>query len=281
MLCLISESLFAARCYPDNIAEQNGEKIEMDPRKTFSRSARRYLKSTDHRSGPDLDLIREIASEIMPSLTLDVATGVGHAVRSAAPFSARCAVLDVTMEMLSVAGEHLAGVGLEHVNYIVGSAESLPIRDRCVDLLCCRIACHHFRDLPSFLAGVNRVLTVKGRFVIIDSIVPDERESDTFMNRVERLRDPSHVRSRTLAQWRSLLADSGLSVDREKIFERKHPFREWVDRVGLPEVRRQLLEDSFRSAPDGVKEKFRIELDAEGKILSYTDEKVIFAGAVL
>jgi len=253
----------------------------VDPRNIFSKTAEGYWKSTDHRSGPDLDRIRQIASDIMPTLTLDVATGAGHALRAAAPFSSLCAAVDVTMEMLRVAREHLSGAGLEHVIYTGGNAEALPFRESCVDLLCCRIACHHFGDLPLFLGEVNRVLAAEGQFVIVDSIVPDDEEWDVFMNGVEAIRDPSHVRSNTLGQWRSMLADSGLCVVHEEVFERRHPFGEWVQRAAVSGERSQRLEDKFRSAAERVKEKFQIKLDTRGKIISYTDEKAIFSGKLL
>lgn len=54
-----------------------------DPRDTFSVSAGRYLVSADHRSGPDLEVIRQVASQLLPLVTVDVAAGAGHALKAA------------------------------------------------------------------------------------------------------------------------------------------------------------------------------------------------------
>ncbi len=247
-----------------------------DPRKTFSKSARRYLESTDHSIGVDLERIRSSASDILPSATLDVATGAGFALRAAAPFSAHCIALDLTLEMLEVAREHLGGLGLDHVSYLVARSHDLPIKERTIDLLTCRIACHHFADIPGFLAEAGRVLSRGGRLIIIDSVVPDEEEAGDFLNRIEKIRDPSHIRSLTLRRWGELFNGAGFELTREETFFRVHSFREWADRVGLSGERRRELEEGFRSASDEIKKTFRIEINRGEEILSYTDTKAIF-----
>ncbi|MDF1534896.1 MAG: methyltransferase domain-containing protein [bacterium] len=98
-----------------------------DPRNTFSASADRYLSSSDHGTGPDLALIRKVAYEHCPALTVDVATGAGHALRAAAPLSGRCIGLDLTMEMLQVTRTHLAGIGITDLMLVQSSAENLPL----------------------------------------------------------------------------------------------------------------------------------------------------------
>src|SRR5680860_719546 len=141
-----------------------------DPRFTFSRSADRYLSSADHQSGPDLEVIRRVASQQSPSVTVDVATGAGHALAAAIPFSKFCVAVDLTMEMLQVTREHLFGAGLGNVQFIQSAADHLPLANSTASLLTCRIAPHHFASISGFLDEVVRVLEPEGRCVIIDSI---------------------------------------------------------------------------------------------------------------
>ena len=68
-----------------------------DPRKSFSGSAGKYLASTDHRSGPDLEVIRLVASQLLPLVTVDVAAGAGHALRAASPFSGSGIAVDLLL----------------------------------------------------------------------------------------------------------------------------------------------------------------------------------------
>jgi len=247
-----------------------------DPRGTFSRSAKRYLVSNEHRSGPDLELIRKVASEQFPAVTVDVATGAGHALRVASPFSGSCVALDLTMEMLWVARGHLAGAGLANILYVQAQAQNLPFADGTVSLLTCRIAPHHFPSVPGFLREAVRVLEPDGRCLIIDSIAPEDPLCDRFINEIEAIRDPSHVRSYTLRQWQDLLSGEGLAVISVDLFEREHPFRDWAARTGLDEEGVGALERRFLTAPPIVREQFKVRLDAAGRMLSYNDEKGIF-----
>ncbi|MEE8319994.1 MAG: hypothetical protein V3R44_04815, partial [bacterium] len=81
--------------------------------------------------------------------------------------------------------------------------------------------------------------------------------------------------SLTLQRWRELISGARFELIREEIFSRAHPFREWSDRVGLSGERRRELEEGFRSASDVIKETFRVEIDRDEEILSYTDTKAI------
>ena len=247
-----------------------------DPRNTFSRSADRYLISTDHQSGPDLEMIRQVASQKFPAVTVDVATGAGHALRAAGPFSGYCAALDLTVEMLQAAKGHLTAAGLKDIKFIQSTAGHLPLAEGAVSLLICRIAPHHFPSVPGFLEEVARVLEPEGRGIIIDSVAPEEAEKDLFINDIEHFRDPSHVRSHTLRQWLEFLEKAGLVTVIVKLFERQHPFREWASRTGLDEDGIRALEAMFINASPDIREKFKVQLDDEGRVSSYTDEKGIF-----
>jgi ubiquinone/menaquinone biosynthesis C-methylase UbiE len=246
-----------------------------DPRKTFSKSARRYLDSTDHRTGADLVVISETARALFPGVTLDIATGAGHALRAAAPYSGYALAVDLTAEMLKVAREHLSGAGLNQMGYMQARADRLPLPDESVNLVTCRIACHHFSSIPDFLSEVRRVLAPQGSFVMVDSVVSSDEMAGEFLNKVEKLRDPSHIRSFEVRQWLEFFRKGRLPIASVSTFERIHPFPEWSQRVVLDEKDLQELEKSFQDAPDNLKELFRIEQDSNGSIISYTDEKVI------
>jgi len=247
-----------------------------DPRRTFSQSAGRYLTSSDHRSGPDLERIREIASSLFPSVTLDVACGAGHALWAASPFSGICLAADLTMEMLRVARRHLAGAGLKDVLFLQSSGDRLPLAAGTISFLTCRIAPHHFPSVPGFLSEVVRVLEPEGRAVIIDSIAPAKPEEGRFINEVERLRDPSHVCSHSFEEWLDFFRRIELVVVSANLFERRHSFPEWVSRTGTDEEKVREIERRFLDASEGIRERFKVESDCEGGVLSYSDEKGIF-----
>ena len=91
-------------------------------------------------------------------------------------------------------------------------AEEIPYPDASFDLVTCRIAPHHFPDPAAFVRESARVLRSGGRFVLVDSTVPDG-DAGVFFNRFETLRDPSHVRSLTVDEWQGLIAAAGTRPD--------------------------------------------------------------------
>ncbi|MDF1525629.1 MAG: hypothetical protein RRA15_01190 [bacterium] len=114
------------------------------------------------------------------------------------------------------------------------------------------------------------------RYLIIDSIVPEAADKDRFINEIERLRDPSHVRSHILRQWLKFLEKTGLEAISVQLFERTYPFQEWAKRTGLDEDGIRALEEKLQQALSEIREKFKVQWDDEGKVDSYTDEKGIF-----
>ena len=51
----------------------------------------------------------------------------------------------------------------------------------------CRIAPHHFADVPAFVAEVVRVLRPGGTFGLVDNISPDEPKAAALHNRVREV----------------------------------------------------------------------------------------------
>jgi SAM-dependent methyltransferase len=178
--------------------------------------------------------------------------------------------------MLRVAKDHLAKAGMENVHFIQSSADHLPLAENSVSLLTCRIAPHHFPSVPGFLEEVGRVLEPQGHGVIIDSVVPAEEPVDRFINEVEFLRDPSHIRSYTLEQWLAFIEKSSLEIVSVELFERTHMFVEWAGRTGLDELEIKVVEHRFREASPDIRERLKVQLDERGRVLSYTDEKGTF-----
>ena len=246
-----------------------------DPRKTFSRSARQYLDSTDHRTGPDLMVISETARAVLPDVTVDIAAGAGHALKATAPYSGFGLAVDLTAQMLNVARENLDRAGLKRVAYVQARAENLPLPHESANLVTCRIACHHFPSITDFLSEVRRVLAPLGSFIMVDSIVPSNSDATDFLNGVERLRDPSHVRSLQMKQWLEFFRKGKLPVSSVSTFQRTHSYTEWSRRVLQDENGLRNLERKFQDAPGHMKEVFRIKQDSDGAVISYTDEKVI------
>ncbi len=244
-------------------------------RARFGRVAEKYRKSADHADVEDLDLLFS-GLGLAPGLrVLDVATGGGHTAAALAGQAARVVASDLTPGMLSEARKLVAARGAGIVAFCAADAEALPFADGAFDRVTCRIAPHHFPDVRAALAEMARVTRAGGLVGIIDSVVPGEPSLDAFLNGIEKVRDPSHVRSYRVEEWLEFFAGAGLSLVQTGSLWKVHPFPEWVSRTGQPgEVQRE-IEQMFLSAFPLAKEVFRVCSEG-GRVVSYSDEKGIF-----
>lgn len=111
--------------------------------------------------------------------------------------------------------------------FVVGDDCAMPFDDGAFDLIMCRSAAHHFRDHSAFFRETARVLASGGRFAFEDHVLPDHTASALFVDSLERLRDSSHVRARTIDGWMTEATAAGLSVERHAVVDQRHVFTEW------------------------------------------------------
>src|SRR6266850_1726460 len=200
--------------------------------KQFGRTAAAYVESASHARGEDLDRTVALAAEHGGERVVDVGTGVGHTLRRVAPTFRRAVGVDATREMLEAGAGVLAGAGVKNAVLVQADATALPIASRSADVVTSRLAAHHFADAAAAFREIARILRPGGLFVLVDNYAPDEPALDRFINEVETLRDPSHVRNHTVAGWRDLLESAGLravpSVTAAQMAE--------VDRITIDEL---------------------------------------------
>ncbi|MDQ4044641.1 MAG: methyltransferase domain-containing protein, partial [Chloroflexota bacterium] len=156
-------------------------------RAQYARVGDAYVKSTGHATGNDLERMLALAAPKPTDTLLDIATGGGHVARVFGPHVDRVIASDLTPEMLDHAIPYLEEQGLTNVERLVADAQNLPLGDASVDIVTCRIAPHHFPDPEAFVEEVARVLRSSGRFLLVDSTVPDGEAGD-FFNAYEAVR---------------------------------------------------------------------------------------------
>ncbi len=246
-----------------------------ETRTQFAGVSERYRTSSDHVVSDDREVLLSLLSPEPSHLFLDVATGGGHTAEGFAPRVRRAVASDLTPEMLREARTLAAQRNRRNVAFVAADAENLPFAPASFDRVACRIAPHHFPDLRAAVREMARVLKAGGLAGIIDSVVPDDPALDAFLNGIERVRDPTHVRSCRVEEWTAVLAEAGLSVLHASRMWKEHPFAEWVARTGRPpEVQRQ-VESMFRNAFPRAREYCRVRIE-NGAVVAYSDEKGIF-----
>ena len=88
---------------------------------------------------------------------------------------------------------------------VVCRAEHLPFADGSFDLVVTRVAAHHFDDVQQAVVEMARVAATA--VLIVDNAFMGEDVEEA-----EKLRDPSHVRNYSEAEWRSFVEAAGLRV---------------------------------------------------------------------
>ncbi len=241
----------------------------------FGKNAGHYVTSQSHAKGEDLQKLVEIIANIVPSgELLDIATGGGHVANALAPYFKQVVALDLTPEMLEKAKGFLASNGVKNAAFVQGDAENLPFPNESVGNVTCRIAAHHFSDVRKFVKEVQRVLKEQGLFILIDNVAPEVRAFDVFYNKVEKKRDPSHVRAYKKSEWVSLLENEGFVVEEMIRFKKKFKFDTWCKMMDVPEGEKQKLNEYMTSAPKPIRDYFAVEVE-EGKVLSFQGQSVL------
>lgn len=233
-----------------------------------------YVKSAGHASGQDLGRMVDVAAPLATDRLLDIATGGGHVARAFAAHVALVVASDLTPEILGHAAAFFAAQRLDNVETRIADAEDLPFPDASFEIVTCRIAPHHFPRPGRFVEEAKRVLTPGGRFVLVDSTVA-EGEAGVFFNRVEVARDPSHVRSLTVEEWRTLLRAAGLVEMVVESFDKRHDFDDWTSRSRMSPADRDELGTLILSAHPAIQTALRVE-SADGRLIAFTDTKTLF-----
>jgi SAM-dependent methyltransferase len=173
----------------------------------WSDRAQAYRDSKAHSQGPDLDLVVEWAAG--HTSAIDVATGGGHVARR---------LREAGLQVVSC--DPSPGMQPD----VICFAEDLPFDDSSFELAVTRVAAHHFADPAKATAELARVAS--RTVVVVDNLFMGEPSEEA-----EKLRDPSHVRNYSEAEWRAFFAAAGLTVDEVQTFDFPIELDPWLERT--------------------------------------------------
>jgi ubiquinone/menaquinone biosynthesis C-methylase UbiE len=227
-------------------------------RKQFGPAAEAYLASAVHAQGEDLGNVIAYLDPKPDEAVLDLGCGVGHTLRRVAPRVRLAVGADATPGMLDGARTLMEREGITNVALVVTTAESLPFLDAAFDAVTCRLAAHHFADVKKAFTEVARVLRPGARFVLSDNYAPDDDALDRWINELEAVRDPSHVREHTIAQWRELLADAGFRVTDEARSVTPLETEPWLARSRTPQREAERVRQMLHDASPAAREVFAV-----------------------
>lgn len=228
----------------------------------FGPNALHYAASPVHARGASLQRLVEATSPQPSWMVLDVATGTGHTAFAFAPHVARVVALDLTLPMIQAGAALAREQNHSNVSWVGGDAEHLPWAEGSFDLVTCRIAPHHFADVGAFVREAARVLKPSGILGVVDNIVPGSRRrgkaatrarrAGDYVNAFEKLRDPSHGRCLSQAEWIDLFAAAGFTIDTQELLGKTLHFDTWTTRMNVSASDRHRLRAMLLQAPEDV-----------------------------
>jgi SAM-dependent methyltransferase len=169
-------------------------------REQFTAQVERFLRAPHVNAPEPLARLLALAAPRPKERAIDVGCGPGLLVTAVAPRLASITGFDITPAMVVKAREVAGAAGAANARFAVADARALPVRDGSVDLALTRLALHHMLDPGAALAEMARAVRPGGRVAIFDLTTSEAEEEAAYQDRVERLRDPSHVRALPLSE---------------------------------------------------------------------------------
>ncbi|WP_054949493.1 class I SAM-dependent methyltransferase [Numidum massiliense] len=245
----------------------------------FAKNATDYRDEKFFASGDDLQMMVKAVPLTGNEKLLDIGTGAGHTALAFAPFVAEGIGLDITEEMVRVATAYAKTDGTANVTFRQGDAEQLPFPDATFDIVTCRMAAHHFPQVEKAVREISRVLKPGGHFLLVDHYAPEAPLLDRFINTLDKLRDPSHIREYTLSEWRALFATGSFAYREVAKWDLPLNVSDWLARARTPSERRQQVVTLFKSdMPPQCRETFCLSFDGDGNPHTFCLKAVLLHG---
>lgn len=184
----------------------------------FTKQAIPFATAASIKDEEALKLVVDFTGAGPQDTVLDVACGPGLVVCAFARVARHATGIDLTPAMIERARALQKEKGLTNITWQVGDVLPLPYPDASFSLVTSRFAFHHFLDPQAVLAEMRRVCTPNGKVVVIDVVASPDPEKAAAYNRMEKLRDPSHVRGLTLTELEALFQRLALPNPRKTFY---------------------------------------------------------------
>jgi ubiquinone/menaquinone biosynthesis C-methylase UbiE len=241
-------------------------------RQFFAKHAAGYASSASFAYGPNLEALLKSLKPLRTEAALDVATGTGFTALAIAPLVNRVIGIDITEEMLRQARSLARERGIGNAKFERGDARRLDYPASTFDIVTTRRATHHFDDVPAFLREARRVLKPKGRLGLVD--MSPKTRTIGFTNKIEKLRDSSHVWAFSPNRWKSVLRGAGFDVTSMLVLEEPLSPEEWLYPVEAKGSEMAAVRLAWDSAPPRVRRLMKAKFTA-GAIAGWAKQRAV------
>jgi ubiquinone/menaquinone biosynthesis C-methylase UbiE len=235
--------------------------VKASVQQQFGNVAINYATSAVHASGEDLNRMVQLAELTGTEKILDAGCGAGHTALAFAPHVAEVVAYDLTPSMLDQVNRLASERSITNLKTQQGDVESLPFEDGTFDRVVSRYSAHHWPHPANALSEIYRVLKPGGQFILSDIVAAEDPALDTFLQVVEFLRDPSHVRDHSISQWNSMLREANFAPEVLFTWDLPLDFNSWVARMATPSANVAMIKTLFDGAPSEVRGAMDVQPD--------------------
>lgn len=232
------------------------DNLEALVQQQFGPQAAAYVASSVHAQGEDLQQLAALVAGKNNARALDLGCGGGHVSYTVAPHVGRVVAYDLSTDMTRAVALEAAKRGFANIETANGVAESLPFEDASFDFVLCRMTAHHWGDVLQGLKEARRVIKPDGAAAFIDIVSPGDPLRDTFLQTIEILRDPSHVRDYSVAEWSRMAAQAGFRIKSALVRRLPVEMEAWFERMHTPDVHIKAIRSLRERMASCVKERF-------------------------
>lgn len=198
----------------------------------FGKNAQNYRYSLVHNNPNDLNRMVRLLKPQPQDKILDVATGAGHTAIKLADYTQEQVIaIDITREMLSEAKKQADKNNIHNIDFRIEDVHNMKSPDNVFDIVVSRLAAHHFSNIRRALKEMCRVLKTGGKLYILDCSTVDGNESEKMFNKIEFLRDSSHIYSYSPRIWTKLLKELPLTVEKMNFYKLRYELPQWFERM--------------------------------------------------
>tara|TARA_B110000438_G_scaffold160333_1_gene153557 strand:+ start:2249 stop:3031 length:783 start_codon:yes stop_codon:yes gene_type:complete len=226
----------------------------------FNNNAEHYVNSFTHSSGESLIQIKNWVSKLENINTaIDLATGPGFTAFEISKFSKHVIAADISIKMLDQAKKIASERNITNVDFEEIDAMNISYKDDFFDLVSCRTAPHHFININKFLEEVKRTLKNQGYFILADTSTSINKEPRTWQQKVEKIRDKTHIESLDIISWARKIESYGFNIIDKTVTQVPMTFNKWVLRSGTSKEDIEILFNLFKNASSKSIKEFKIK----------------------
>jgi SAM-dependent methyltransferase len=241
----------------------------------FNKRSNAYASCGALMDQADLDTVVGLLDLTGVERVLDVATGTGFLAMALSPHVKEVIGIDLTPGMLKLAVRAAKENGLDNITCLTGDVEHLPFRESEFDVLTCRFSFHHFPEPRMSLCEMARVLRPGGRLVIEDMLSSEDTAKAEYQNKMENLRDPSHIRHYKASEIELMLQETGLVVIDRISGTSDFDLGHWIGMADPPAGNVESIREMMRRSMEGDMSELDVRIKDGRMVFSYTTAIVL------